>query len=252
MSIDLIIVTVIFLSVGIYILIRYIEEKKKYKINYVPMLLSYLEKYQQEKEEFEERAESFKNKLKQSEENLRKIKENIKNYQWKKKDIEKLKQLKGTEFETIFTGILEILGYQITEPYIYKDCNIDNIINLEHRKICIDFIDFKKIKELDENYIKKLVEGKQKYGCKSIWIITNGDLSDNQKKLVLDNDINVLTIEEILKFFPSIRVFDDYFDEKTVYHNYELLYKETYDEIIRRNEWIDEINRKLQKAKPKK
>jgi translation initiation factor IF-3 len=32
MSIDLIIVTVIFLSVGIYILIRYIEEKKKIKI----------------------------------------------------------------------------------------------------------------------------------------------------------------------------------------------------------------------------
>ena len=252
MSIDIIIAIVIFLAVGVYILIRYIEEKKKYQKNYVPMLLSYLEKYQQEREEFKERAENFKKKLRQSQENLKKIKENVKNYQWKKRDIERLKQLKGTELETVFTGILEILGYKITEPAIYKDCNIDFIINLEDKNICIDFVDFKKAKDLNEKTIKKLLEGKEKYSCKSIWIITNTQLDENTKKLLLDNDINILTIDEIIRFFPSIRIFDHYFDEKTVLHNYELLYKETYDEVIRRNEWIDEINRKLEEVKKEK
>ncbi len=251
MNIDLIIGGIILAVVLIYVLIRYIEERKKYEKNYIPMLLSYLEKYQEEQKEFEERAENFKFKLKQAEENLKKIKNNIHIYQWRKKDIERLKQLKGTEFETVFTGIFEILGYNLTEPYIYKDNNIDYIINLPNKKICIDFVDYKKINDISTPYINQLVKGKEKYQCNSVWLITNTEVNNDIKKLLLEHDINIISLPEIIRFFPSVKVFDDYFNEKTVYHNYELLYKETYDEIIRRNEWIDEISKKLEEATKK-
>lgn len=235
----------------IYALLRYKEERKKEKINYIPMLLSYLEKYDKEKEEFQKRADDFKEKLQDAKEKIEKLKRQIKEYKWKKSDIEKVKRLKGTEFETYFSGLFEIMGYKITEPPIYKDKNIDFILQLEKANICIDFIDYTKIKKLDDKYINILLEGKKKYKCKSLWIITNTEIDNNLMEKFIKNDINVISLNEILFIFPSIRLFDNYFDAKTVYHNYELLYKETYDEIIRRNTWINEIKEKLSKEQLK-
>jgi len=243
--IDILIISSIFLVVGYYIFLRYREEKKKEKINYVPMLLSYLEKFEKEKEEFIQRAEDFKSKLESSKRRLEEIRKKVDEYKWKKRDIERLKKLKRTEFETIFTGIFEILGYDITEPAIYKDHNIDFILTHKDKKICLDFIDYQKIKNLNEKYIETLLQGKQKYECTDIWIITNSKFSEKLEKLIKDNCIKIMDIDDIIQTLPSLRIFDDYFDEKTIYHNYELLYKETYDEIIRRNEWIDEVNKKL-------
>jgi len=248
-AVDYIIGGAILVVVLGYAVFRLKEEKKKEKINYVPMLLSYLEKFEEEKKEFQERAENFKQKLKESEERLKQLKAKIKEYRWKKYDIERLKQLKGTELETYLTGILEIMGYNITEPAIYKDHNIDFIINLKEKKICIDFIDYTKVKKLGDKYLQNLIKGKEKYGCKTVWIITNAQLNEKQKKEILDKDINVISLDEITSLFPSIRLFDDYFDAKTVYHNYELLYKETYDEVIRRDAWIEEVQEKLNKTK---
>ncbi len=250
--VDTLILLSIFLIVASYFLVRYREEKKKEKINYVPMLLSYLEKYKEEREEFQDRAENFKSKMEEAKAKIDKIKEEIRNYRWKKSDIERLKKLKGTEFETYFSGIFEIMGYQITEPAIYKDCNIDYILMPGKKKICIDFIDNTKIKKLNDRYINTLLEGKEKYNCDSVWVITNAEVDDQIKEKLFKADINLISLDEILAIFPSLRIFDDYFDTKTVYHNYELLYKETYDEVIRRNEWIDEIQRKLEEAKKEK
>lgn len=249
--IDYLIGGVILGVVLLYALLRYKEEKKKEKLNYVPMLLSYLEKYEQEKEEFQQRADEFKIKLQNAEEKIKKLKEKIKEYQWKKSDIEKLKKLKGTEFETYFSGLLEIMGYNIVEPPIYKDKNIDFILQPEKQNICIDFIDYTKIKKVDDKYIKTLLEGKDKYKCKNLWIITNTKIENSLKQKFLEKDINIISLEEIVSIFPSIRLFDDYFDAKTVYHNYEILYKETIDEVIRRNTWIEEIKEKLSKNKIK-
>jgi hypothetical protein len=204
-----------------------------------------LKKYEEEKEEFKQRAKDFKEKLENAKEKLNQLKSKLKEYNWKKSDIEKLKKLKGTEFETYFSGLFEIMGYMIVELPIYKDKNIDFILEPEKHNICIDFIDFLKIKKIDDKYIKTLLEGKNKYKCKSLWIITNTEINNDLKEKLLKNDINIISLNEILSIFPSIRLFDDYFDAKTVYHNYELLYKETYDEVIRRNAWIEEIKEKL-------
>jgi len=247
MNIDLLIFSLIVVFVGVYAVFRYIEEKKKYKKNYIPMLKSYLEKYKEEKKYYQERANNFKEKLEIAKNNIEKIKKSIDSYKWTEEDIDELKKLKGTEFETVFTGILEVLGYQITQPSIYKDCNIDFIINTSKTNICVDFIDYKKAKELNEDTLKKLIEGKKKYNCKDVWIITNTEIDKENKEKIKEYGIKLITLEEIIENFPSIRIYFDYFDEKTVYHNYELLYKETYDEVIRRNEWIDEINRKIEK-----
>ena len=250
--IDVLILLSIFSIAAYYFVVRYREEKKKEKINYIPMLLSYLKKYEEEKEEFQSRAQNFKTKMEEAQKRINQIKEKLKDYRWKKSDIEKLKKLKGTEFETYFSGIFEIMGYQITEPAIYKDCNIDYILMPEKKRICIDFIDYTKIKKINDKYINTLLQGKDKYNCESVWVITNAKVDDQIKEKLFKADINLISLDEILAIFPSIRIFDDYFDIKTVYHNYELLYKETYDEVLRRNEWIDEIQRKLEEAKKDK
>lgn len=85
-----------------------------------------------------------------------------------------------------------------------------------------------------------------------MWIITNTEIDNNLREKFIKNDINVISLNEILSISPSIRLFDDYFDAKTIYHNYELLYKETYDEVIRRNTWIEEIKEKLSKRQSEK
>ncbi len=246
MSIDLLILSLIFTFVGAYAVFRYIEEKKKYKKNYIPMLESYLEKYTEEKKYYQERADNFKQKLETAAKNIEKIKNNISQYKWTDEDIVDLKRLKGTQLETVFTGIFEILGYKITEPAIYKDCNIDFIINIDDKNVCVDFVDYKKAKELDDDVLRKLIEGKEKYKCKDIWIITNTEINKDKKEKIKNHGIKLITLKEIIENFPSIKIYFDYFDEKTVYHNYELLYKETYDEVLRRNEWIDEINKKIE------
>ncbi len=235
----------------LYAFLRYKEERKKEKLNYVPMLLSYLEKYEEEKKEFQERARDFKSKLENAKEKLEYLKNKVSEYKWKKSDIEKLKKLRGTEFETYLSGLFEIMGYQITEPPIFKDNNIDFILEPEKQNICIDFVDFNKIKKINPKYISKLINGQKKYNCNEIWIITNSEKNENLINLTKNSNIKILFLEDIIQFFPSIRLFDDYFDAKTIYHNYELLYKETYDEVIRRNTWIEEIKEKLSKEEHK-
>jgi HJR/Mrr/RecB family endonuclease len=254
--IDILILSLIFAIAGYYGFLRYKEEKHKEKINYIPMLERYKKKYLEEIEKYKKRVEKFQEMIKQNKKELEEIKKNIHRYKWTKSDIEKLEKMKKTEFERTFTVLFEILGFNIYEPVIFKENNIDIIIEAKgegfekicNSKTCIDFIDFQNIKKIDKNYLEELLKGKEKYKCEKILIMTNGNFPEELREN-FKNDIEVFTIKEILQFFPSIKIVYDYDENQTVYHNLEIMFTETKDEITRRKHWISEIEENIEKAK---
>ncbi len=250
--IDIALVSLIFAIVGYYAYLRYREEKHKQEQQLIPMLEAYKERFLREKEEFKEKAQHFKKLMEEVEEEWRRIKANIPNYKWSEEDKKYLKELKGTDFERTFTVMFHILGFKTDEPPIFKDHNIDLIIETNKDKICVDFIDFTQIKKINEKYLQDLEKGRKKYSCKSVWILTNTDVPENIEKLIYKYDMNLFEFNQIVKFFPSYKIVIDYDRNRTKFHNFELLHKETQDEIIRRDYWVKEVEEKLEEAKKKK
>ncbi len=250
--VDIALVSLIFAIVGYYAYLRYKEEKHKQEQQLIPMLEAYKERFLKEKEEFKEKAEHFKKLMEEVEEEWRRIKANIPNYKWTEEDKKYLKELKGTDFERTFTVMFHILGFKTDEPPIFKDHNIDLIIETNKDRICVDFIDFTQIKKINEKYLQDLEKGRKKYSCKSVWILTNTDVPENVEKLIYKYDMNLFEFNQIVKFFPSYKIVIDYDRNRTKFHNFELLHKETQDEIIRRDYWVKEVEEKLEEAKKKK
>ena len=83
-------------------------------------------------------------------------------------------------------------------------------------------------------------------------MITNTDVDENLEKIIYKYDMNLFEFNQIVRFFPSYRIVDDYDRNRTKFHNFELLHKETQDEVIRRDYWIKEVEEKLKEAKSKK
>ncbi len=250
--IDIALVSIIFSIVGYYVYLRYREEKHKQEQQLIPMLEAYKEKYLKEKEEFKEKAEHLKNLMEEVEKEWHRIKSNIFEYKWTEEDKKYLKDLKGTDFERTFTVLFHILGFKTDEPPIYKDYNIDLIIETDKDRICVDFLDISQVKRLNEKYLQDLEKGRKKYRCKTVWIISNTDLPEEKEKLIYKYDMNLFGYNQIIKFFPSYRIVVDYDRNRTKFHNFELLHKETQDEIIRRDFWVKEVEKKLEEAKRKK
>ncbi|NPA12627.1 MAG: hypothetical protein GXO45_01425 [Aquificae bacterium] len=247
--IDTAIILLIASIVGYYVYLRYKEEKRKKEKSLIPTLKYYKQKFYREKDEYTQRAEKFKNKMEEYKNKIQQIKGGIKDYQWEADEKKILKTLKGTDFEWTFSVMFEILGYKVSQPPVYKDHNIDYIITLPTGKnVCIDFIDHQQAKKIDKDYIQQLLKGKDKYQCEGVWVITNGQIPEETKKFGLEKEVVFFGKEEILFFFPSIRIVEDYYEYTTKFHNYELLHKEMTDEIIRRQTWIKEVEEKLEKA----
>ncbi|WP_456463835.1 restriction endonuclease [Persephonella sp.] len=247
--IDLALLVIIFSIVGYYAYLRYREEKRKKEKQLIPTLKYYHEKFSREKREFTEKAKKFRDKMEHFRNKLQQIENEIYRYKWEKDEKRYLRNLKGTDFEWTMSFLLKILGFKVYEPPVYKDHNIDFIVEIDGFKICVDFVDYQQLKKLNENYIRQLTEGKEKYKCCGIWIISNGNV---EKKDGWDRQILFFDYRDILRFFPSIRVVEDYYEVQTKFHNYELLHKETSDEIIRRDTWIKEVEEKLKEAYRKK
>ncbi|MBX0312504.1 MAG: hypothetical protein JHC31_12155, partial [Sulfurihydrogenibium sp.] len=51
---------------------------------------------------------------------------------------------------------------------------------------------------------------------------------------------------------PSLNFFYRYEELKGSFHNYEILHKEAFDEVIRREHWLSEVEEQLIKALEKK
>ncbi|RUM60413.1 MAG: hypothetical protein DSY66_01365 [Persephonella sp.] len=250
--VDILIIFIIASIIGSYAFIRYQEEKRKEKENLVPTLQNYREKYLKEKEMYKEKAEKLKKQMEEAQREFENILKNIKKYKWTEEEKEYLRNMKGTEFERTFTVMFELLGFKVYEPPVYKDKNIDIILELDNKeKICVDFLDYTQRKKLNEKYIKTLLEGKNKYNCKSVWLITNRFLDDKIEEEIYKSDINLFEFNQIVRFFPSYRLVDEYDENRTKFHNFEILHKETEDEVIRRETWIKEIEEKLEEIKRK-
>ncbi len=256
--IDILILSLIFGIAVYYGFLRYKEEKHKEKINYLPMLEKYKSKYLEEMGRYKERLKKFEEMINQNKKELEQIRNNIYRYKWTKTDIERLKKMKKTEFERTFTVLFEVLDFNIYEPVVYKENNIDVIIESKKEdfdkicksKTCIDFIDFQNVKNIDEKYIDELLKGKKKYSCEKILVITNGEFPEKLRTKYKD-EIEIFSLKEIVEFFPSIKIVDDYDENRVVYHNLEIMFNETKDEITRRKTWIYEIEENIKKAKEK-
>ena len=250
--IDIFIIFIIASIVGTYAFIRYQEEKRKEKENLVPTLKSYKEKFIKEKELYKEKAQNLKKQMEEAQREFENILKNIDKYKWTEDEKEYLRNMKGTEFERTFSVMFELLGFKVYEPPIYKDHNIDIILELDNKeKICVDFLDYTQRKKLNEKYIDNLLKGKEKYNCKSVWLITNRFLDDKIEDYIYKSDINLFEFNQIVRFFPSYRLVDEYDENRTKFHNFEILHKETEDEVIRRETWIKEIEEKLEEIKRK-
>ncbi|WP_457644061.1 restriction endonuclease [Persephonella sp.] len=250
---DFVILGIILGIVSIYAYFRYREEKHKEEKMLIPNLLSYRDKYIREREMYTKRAEKFKEKMIEVEKEFEKIKERIPDYRWTEEEKEVLRNLKGTEFERIFTVIFQLLGFKVYEPPVYKDHNIDIIIELaDNKRICVDFLDYTQRKRINERYIRELIKGKEKYKCDSVWLLTNRFLDDDLEEMIFRYDINLFEFNQLVRFFPSYRLVDDYDENRTRFHNYELLYKETHDEVLRRDLWIKEVEEKIKEIKKKR
>lgn len=250
--IDTAILSAIGFIVLYYAYIRYREEKHKEEKMLIPTLESYKQKFLEEKQQFLQKSENLKNQLNQLKEDLENLKKNFLSYPWTNSQIEYLKKMKGSEFEYFLTQSFEMLGFEIIDLPVYKDHNIDTIIKYQDENkieyFAVDFIDFTQLKNLDENYIEQLLKGKEKYSCHKILVITNGKLTESQKESLIKADINFFETDQIIRFIPSLNFFYRYDELRSKYHACEILHKETFDEVIRREHWLTEVEEKLLQA----
>ncbi len=254
--VDIVIISIIFSIIIIYSLIRYKEEKRREREMLIPTLNAYKEKFIEEKERFLQKSQKLKDYINQTLEEIRNLKENIHNYPWTHSQIDYLKKMKGSELNYFITNSFEMMGFELIDLPIYKDCNLDIIVKYSNDEkvsyLGLSIIDFTKIKDLNSKFINNLLNGKEKYELEKILVITNSHISEDIKKQLIENDINFFEIDQIVKFIPSLNFFYRYEELKSKYHNYELLHKETFDEVIRREHWLTEVEEKLVKALEKR
>jgi len=254
--IDFILISAIALIVMLYAYYRYREEKQKEEKLLIPKLESYKEKFLEEKKNFIKRSQELKDKMEEVKREIENLKNRYHEYPWTESQIKYLKTMKGSEFEYYLTTALQMLGFITIDLPFYKDHNLDLIIKYEDGNkteyIAVDFLDCTEIKKLNEKYIEDLLQGKEKYKCDKLLIITNGYLDDNIKKFLIENDINFFEIDQIVRFIPSLNFFYRYEELKGSFHNYEILHKEAFDEVIRREHWLSEVEEQLIKALEKK
>lgn len=253
--IDIAIVSVILSIVSLYAYVRYREEKHKEEKMLIPTLQNYKQKFIEEKQQFLEKSQNLKQQLDDLRQQLQDLKKNLSLYPWTQSQVDYLKTMKGSEFEYFLTQSFEMLGFTVIDPPIYKDHNIDIILKYQDdtktEYFAVDFIDYTQIKKLDDKYIENLLKGKDKYSCHKVLIITNGQLLETQKKLLIDKDVNFFETDQIVSFMPSINLFFRYDELRSKYHACEILHKETFDEVIRREHWLNEVEEKLLQAMEK-
>ncbi|MFN3787179.1 restriction endonuclease [Sulfurihydrogenibium azorense] len=253
--IDIAIVSVILSIVSLYAYVRYREEKHKEEKMLIPTLQNYKQKFIEEKQQFLEKSQNLKQQLDDLRQQLQDLKKNLSLYPWTQSQVDYLKTMKGSEFEYFLTQSFEMLGFTVIDPPIYKDHNIDVILKYQDdtktEYFAVDFIDYTQIKKLDDKYIENLLKGKDKYSCHKVLIITNGQLLETQKKLLIDKDVNFFETDQIVSFMPSINFFFRYDELRSKYHACEILHKETFDEVIRREHWLNEVEEKLLQAMEK-
>ncbi|MDM7272958.1 restriction endonuclease [Sulfurihydrogenibium azorense] len=253
--IDIAIVSVILSIVSLYAYVRYREEKHKKEKMLIPTLQNYKQKFIEEKQQFLEKSQNLKQQLDDLRQQLQDLKKNLSLYPWTQSQVDYLKTMKGSEFEYFLTQSFEMLGFTVIDPPIYKDHNIDVILKYQDdtktEYFAVDFIDYTQIKKLDDKYIENLLKGKDKYSCHKVLIITNGQLLETQKKLLIDKDVNFFETDQIVSFMPSINFFFRYDELRSKYHACEILHKETFDEVIRREHWLNEVEEKLLQAMEK-
>jgi len=253
--IDIAIVSVILSIVSLYAYVRYREEKHKEEKMLIPTLQNYKQKFIEEKQQFLEKSQNLKQQLDDLRQQLQDLKKNLSLYPWTQSQVDYLKTMKGSEFEYFLTQSFEMLGFTVIDPPIYKDHNIDVILKYQDdtktEYFAVDFIDYTQIKKLDDKYIENLLKGKDKYSCHKVLIITNGQLLETQKKLLIEKDVNFFEIDQIVSFMPSINFFFRYDELRSKYHACEILHKETFDEVIRREHWLNEVEEKLLQAMEK-
>ncbi|MEZ0323586.1 MAG: restriction endonuclease [Hydrogenothermaceae bacterium] len=254
--VDILIIAGIFFVVVYYAFLRYKEEKKKQELQLIPTLEAYKEKFLREKEDYINRSKIYQEKLNHLKQELNDLKNKIKEYPWTESQIKYLKQMKGSEFEYFFNTVFQMLGFEVIDPQYYREFHIDIILKLEdgERKeyIIVDYVDFTEVKKLDEDYLKELNKGKEKYQISKVWIITNSYLEENMMKKIFQYDFNLIDTDFITKFIPSLNFFYEYEDIKSKFHATEILYKEMFDEVIRRDHWLEEVEQKLIEAVEKR
>ncbi len=244
--IDAVILALIVLIVSVYGILRYREEKIKKQERRLPELLKLKEKWIQERDNFQKKAQDLSQKIEKIKQEIQNFKQNLNSYDWTEDDIESFKLMKGTSLQYYLSTIFLLKGYNVYDPPVYKDCNIDIFIEKDGKKICVAFVDRIKVRKLDFSFLRSLKEGKEKYSCDEIWILTNSRI---EKKLKLSK---LLNMNWIIENFPPIRVVDEYEYLTTKLHNLELMYEETVHEVIRRNTWLREIEEKIQEELKKR
>lgn len=253
---DLVIVGTIVGIVTYYAILRYKEEKRRQEALLIPTLEYYKDKFNKEKEEYKNRATTYQQRLSELLQHLENLKNSMADYPWTESQISYLRQMKGSEFEYFLNTTFQMLGFEVIDPEYYKEFHIDGILKYEDENhteyIILDYVDFTQIKKLDEDYLKELQKGKEKYGITKVWIITNADIDEKITKQIFQFDYNLLDIKCITKFLPSLNFFYEYQDLKSKFHATEILHKEMFDEILRREHWLKELEKKLVEATKKR
>lgn len=253
---DFIIVGTIIGVVSYYAFLRYKEEKRKQQQQLIPTLEYYKDKFTKEKEDYKNRAGLYQEKLSQIRQQLEDLKKNMANYPWTESQVLYLKQMKGSEFEYFLNTTFQMLGFEVIDPEYYREFNIDSILKFEDEGkkeyIIVDYLDFTQIRKLNDEYLEELQKGKEKYNISKVWIITNAEIEENTAKKVFQFDYNLLDTGYITKFLPSLNFFYEYEDLKSKFHATEILHKEMFDEIIRRDHWLQEVEQKLIEALEKR
>lgn len=255
MSLDIVdvgVISVIFMVVFYYAFLRYKEEKKKEREQLIPTLEFYKQKYTREKEDYTAKANSYQEKLHKIKEDLENLKKNISSFPWTDSQEKYLRSMKGSEFEYFLSTTFQMLGFKVLDPEYHREFNIDSILLLEDEDkkdyIIVDYVDFSQVGKVDVEYLRQLKRGKEKYGINKVWIITNGIFKEEIVRKIYEFDFNLLDTTYIVKFMPSINFFYEYEELKNRFHATEILHKEMFDEIIRRNHWLEEVEKKLIEA----
>lgn len=247
--IDFTIVGIIFFIVAYYALIRFKEEKRKKEQQLIPTLEYYKDKFSREREDYRLRADEYRDRLNQLKRQLENLKEDMSKYPWTDSQVRYLKQMKGSEFEYFLNTTFKMLGFEVIDPEYYREFNIDSILKIEIDGkldyIIVDYIDFTAVKKVNRTYLEELKKGTKKYNISKVWIITNGYIDEEIKDMIFQFDYNLFDVGYITKFLPSLNFFYEYEDLKSKFHATEILHKEMFDEIIRREHWLQEVEEKL-------
>ncbi|WOD61742.1 restriction endonuclease [Niallia taxi] len=108
------------------------------------------------------------------------------------KEISKIDQMSGIEFEIFLQTLFMNLGYQVVRTNSSGDQGADLIINKNGKRIAVQAKRYKN-KKVGNKAVQEVLSGKYYYNCDEAWVVTNSNFTDSAYNLSIKTNVELIS-----------------------------------------------------------